>query len=286
MTDAVTYVAVDVTLPPDLGSEDEVFDILCGALFEAGAAGLEVQDAATPVVLVASFELAEDVVARVEEVLAEVGVEGASASRRPLDAIDWSTHWKQHFAPMQFGGLWVVPSWIEPPADAEFVLRIDPSSAFGTGQHVSTGSILDWIVELRPDQPVLDVGCGTGILALAALLVGAPRAVGIDNDPEAILVSNENAEKNALVDRVAFSTTPVEAIEETFAFVVANILAGPLIEMAPTLASRLSPGGRLALSGILGTQADDVAAAYVAAGLELEKIEPRAEWVRIDLRRS
>ncbi len=286
MSDALTYVAVDVTLPDTLTSDDDTFDILCGALFEAGAAGLEVQDAGSPVVVVASFELAEDVTARVEEVLADVGVEGATVARRSLEEIDWSTHWKQHFAPMQFGGLWVVPSWIEPPDDAAYGLRIDPSSAFGTGQHVSTGSILDWIVELKPDRPVLDVGCGTGILALASLLVGAPRAVGVDNDPEAILVSNENAEKNALVDRVAFSTTPIEEVEETFAFVVANILAGPLIDMAPTLAARLAPGGRLALSGILGTQAEDVAAAYVAAGLELEKIEPRAEWVRIDLRRS
>ncbi|MEQ8273437.1 MAG: 50S ribosomal protein L11 methyltransferase [Deltaproteobacteria bacterium] len=280
------YVAVDITLPPELGTEDDDFDILCGALFEAGAAGLEVQDSARPLVVVASFELAEDVTARVEEVLEAVGVTGAGIARRALDDIDWSTHWKQHFAPMQFGGLWVVPSWIEPPDDAQFVLRIDPSSAFGTGQHVSTGSILDRIVELRPSTPVLDVGCGTGILALAALLVGAPSAVGVDNDPEAILVSDENAEKNALAERVDFSTTPIEELDGTYDFVVANILAQPLIDMAPSLAARVAPGGRLALSGILGTQAEDVAAAYVAAGLTLERIEPRAEWVRIDLMRS
>lgn len=280
------YVAVDITLPAALGAEDDDFDILCGALFEAGAAGLEVQDAQRPVVLVASFELAEDVTARVQEVLDAVGVRDASIERRALDDIDWSTHWKQHFAPMQFGGLWVVPSWIEPPDDAEFVLRIDPSSAFGTGQHVSTGSILDRIVELRPSTPVLDVGCGTGILALAALLVGAPRAVGVDNDPEAILVSNENAEKNGLAARADFSTTDVEALDGTYDFVVANILAQPLIDMAPALSARVAPGGRLALSGILGTQADDVAAAYIAVGLTLERIEPRAEWVRIDLMRS
>ncbi len=280
------YVAVDITLPSELGTEDDDFDILCGALFEAGAAGLEVQDASRPLVVVASFELAEDVTTRVEEVLEAVGVTGAGIARRALDDIDWSTHWKQHFAPMQFGGLWVVPSWIEPPDDAEFVLRIDPSSAFGTGQHVSTGSILDRIVELRPSTPVLDVGCGTGILALAALLVGAPSAVGVDNDPEAILVSDENAEKNALSERVDFSTTPIEELDGTYDFVVANILAQPLIDMAPSLAARVAPGGRLALSGILGTQAEDVAAAYVAAGLTLERIEPRAEWVRIDLMRS
>ncbi|MEQ9500833.1 MAG: 50S ribosomal protein L11 methyltransferase [Deltaproteobacteria bacterium] len=280
------YVAVDITLPSELGAEDDDFDILCGALFEAGAAGLEVQDSARPLVVVASFELAEDVTTRVEEVLEAVGVTGAGIARRALDDIDWSTHWKQHFAPMQFGGLWVVPSWIEPPDDAEFVLRIDPSSAFGTGQHVSTGSILDRIVELRPSTPVLDVGCGTGILALAALLVGAPSAVGVDNDPEAILVSDENAEKNALSERVDFSTTPIEELDGTYDFVVANILAQPLIDMAPALAARVAQGGRLALSGILGTQAEDVAAAYVAAGLTLERIEPRAEWVRIDLMRS
>lgn len=286
MNDKARYVAVDITLPSSLSSDDERFDILGSELFEVGAAGLEIRDEASPVVVVASFELAEDVVSRVQDALHAVGIEGAEITRRSLEEIDWEHHWKQHFVPMQFGGLWVVPTWLEPPADAERVLRIDPSSAFGTGQHVSTGSCLDRIVELKPQTPVLDVGCGTGILALAALLYGAPSAVGIDNDPEAISVSNENAEKNDLTARATFSTTPLEQVEGTYEFVVANILAGPLIAMAPELAARVAPGGVLALSGILGTQADDVARAYVAAGLTLEKIEPRAEWVRIDLRRS
>lgn len=283
-----SYIAVDVTLPAGLSSDDERVDILSAEIFGVGAVGLETKDDDDPVVLVASFEATdlETHRALVESALVEAGIDGATVKPRPLEAIDWSEHWKQHFVPLQFGDLWVVPTWLEAPAEAGSVLWIDPSSAFGTGQHVSTGSCLDRIVELSPKTDVLDVGTGTGILALAALLRGAPRAVAIDNDPEAVVVTKENAEKNDLVDRIDVSTTPLDQIEGTFDFVVANILAGPLIAMAPALAARVAPGGHLAMSGILGTQGEDVAAAYVAAGLELVAIVPYAEWVRVDLVRS
>jgi ribosomal protein L11 methyltransferase len=128
------------------------------------------------------------------------------------------------------------------------------------------------------------VGTGTGILAFGALLLGAERAVGTDNDPEALRVADENAALNGLADRLVLTDAEPDGIGEQFPLVVANILSEPLIAMAPKLASRVAPGGTLVLSGVLGVQAEDVARAYEAAGLVGRVITPRNEWVRIELR--
>lgn len=287
MTDA--WHAVRVTLADDADTEGEQADLLSALLFELGMGGIEIRDQADPPELVVSFppEVPEaDLVDQVTGALREAGLPFRDVAPHALESVDWAEHWKQHFVPMAFGRVWVVPSWLEAPAEAEHVLSIDPSSAFGTGLHATTALCLERIDALPSVDRLLDVGTGTGILALAALELGAATALGTDNDPEALRVAAENAEKNGLSDRLALSGDDVSVLTETFPLVVANILAGPLVDMAPALASRVAPGGRLLLSGILGTQAEEVAAAYVAAGLVEPEIVPREEWVRIELRKE
>lgn len=271
---------VELELPPD----DALMDLVSGAAMELDAQGVEVRDEDDPPVLLISFGPESKVLGSdVREALEELGVQIQDLVEEVVPDVDWSSHWKSHFTPMAFGPLWVVPSWLEPPAHAEHVLRIDPSMAFGTGLHATTALCLDRIVELSPVGSVLDVGTGTGILAMGALRLGSQHVVGTDNDPDALAVARENAALNGLEDRLVLSGDPLERIPGRFDLVVANILAEPLIEMAPALTARVAPGGRALLSGVLATQADRVAAAYVAAGLKAPAVAPREEWVRIEL---
>lgn len=284
MTDPQWH-GVVVTLAADVGPDDDRLDALSGALFELGAGGLETKDERRPIRLIAAFppEVApEGLVAAVEELLGELEIPSAEVALHTYEPVDWAEHWRQHFHPIGFGPLWIVPSWLEAPKEAEKVLRIDPSMAFGTGLHATTALCLERIVELASPGPVLDVGTGTGILALGALLLGAQSAVATDNDPDALRVARENAEVNGLLPRLRLSGSDVAFMKDRFPLVVANILAGPLEEMAPALSKRVSPGGHLVLSGILATQAEDVARAYEAAGLSGRRIVQREEWVRID----
>lgn len=280
------WIAVDITLPAEIEPESEALDILSGALFERGAGGIETRDAARPIVLVVAFPDEGEPgapAAAAREALFEVGIEGASLESRPFEAVDWATHWKQHFHPIGFGPLWIVPTWLEPPPEAVHVLRIDPGMAFGTGLHATTAMCLERIVARSPVEAVLDVGTGTGILGMAALLLGAERALATDNDPEALAVAKENAELNALAERLGLTDADPGDLAERFPLVVANILAGPLVEMAPRLAGTVAPGGRLVLSGILAEQGDEVVQAYLAAGLVEPVVYRQAEWVCIEL---
>lgn len=294
-----TWLSLEITLP-DEATEDTV-EALTTALFEAGCAGVEAQNTPElkraaiaeklappegPIKVIASFSGETDADALLETihgVLGEVGIEDAQVAIRTEAPVDWATHWRRHFHPLQFGPLWVVPTWLEAPADAKAVLRMDPGMAFGTGSHETTAMCLERIVELSPMPSVLDVGTGTGILALGALLLGAERAVGTDNDPDALKVARENAELNGLGDRLELSGNTPERLGQRFPVVVANILAEPLIKLAPQLARAVAPGGALSLSGVLLTQAEQVAKAYEAQGLKRLKIAERGEWSRIDL---
>ncbi|SEO93662.1 50S ribosomal protein L11 methyltransferase [Aquisalimonas asiatica] len=178
---------------------------------------------------------------------------------------DWERAWMDSFAPMRFGSrLWVCPS-THPPPDAEAVnLKLDPGLAFGTGTHPTTALCLGWL-DAQPlaDTRVLDYGCGSGILAIAALLLGAPEAHGVDNDPQALVASRENAERNGVTDRLHLlrHDQPDPPVAD---LLVANILSGILIDMVPRLMALVRPGGRVALSGILEQQADTVIAAYAS----------------------
>lgn len=274
------WTRIEVSLPAESG--DEEIDLLSSVIFELGAQGLEVLDDARPPAVIAAFppdvapEGLEDLV---REALEDGGVEVGEVTRRAFESVDWSTHWRRHFKPLSFGRLWVVPSWLEAPDEAEQVLWIDPSRAFGTGLHATTALCLERVVELSPVPSLLDVGTGTGILALASLKLGTPRAVGVDNDPDAIAVAEENARFNGIDDLELSDEIPVER----FSLVVANILAKPLIELAPAVAERVAPDGRLLLSGVLESQAEEVVTAYEQCGMRRDRLSKRDEWVLIEM---
>lgn len=199
---------------------------------------------------------------------------------------DWTRVWMDTFQPMQFGRrTWIYPSTMEPPADLAAdtaIVRLDPGLAFGTGTHPTTALCLAWLdqLDLR-GKTVLDFGCGSGILAIAALKLGAARAIGIDNDPQAIIASRDNAERNGVIEHLDLYLPDDVPAGLSADVVVANILAGALIALQPTITAHCRNGSPLALSGILANQADEVAAAYRADFADLA-ITPQEDWVRID----
>ncbi|SDV00509.1 50S ribosomal protein L11 methyltransferase [Pseudomonas sihuiensis] len=195
---------------------------------------------------------------------------------------DWERSWMDNFQPMRFGRrLWIVPSWHAAPEPDAVNLLLDPGLAFGTGTHPTTALCLEWLddQELQGCN-VLDFGCGSGILAIAALLLGAPQAVGTDIDPQALEASRDNASRNG-IDPARFPVyLPADLPQQPADVVVANILAGPLVSLAPQITALVKGGGRLALSGILAEQAEEVRAAYAGA-FDLDPTATKDGWVRI-----
>ena len=181
---------------------------------------------------------------------------------------DWEREWMSQFHPMQFGTtgqrLWVCPSWKEIPEPDAVNLMLDPGLAFGTGTHPTTALCLEWLANQQDlgDQDVIDYGCGSGILAIAALLLGAKKATGVDLDPQALQATIENAERNKIAPEKLQVFLPENQPQMQAEVVVANILAGPLVSLAPKLAEQTKPGGLLALSGILAEQADEIVETY------------------------
>ncbi|MGF0334296.1 50S ribosomal protein L11 methyltransferase [Ectopseudomonas toyotomiensis] len=195
---------------------------------------------------------------------------------------DWERSWMDGFQPMRFGQrLWIVPSWHAAPQPDAVNLLLDPGLAFGTGTHPTTALCLEWLDSQSLDNcSVLDVGCGSGILAIAALLLGAPQAAGTDIDPQALEASRDNASRNG-IDPARFPVyLPADLPQQPADVVVANILAGPLVSLAPQITALVKGGGRLALSGILAEQAEEVRAAYASA-FDLDPTAVRDGWVRI-----
>ena len=199
-------------------------------------------------------------------------LEGLTASGRALPPHetfvvpeqDWVRATQAQFSPLRITDtLWVVPSWCDPVDTAAINLELDPGLAFGTGSHPTTRLCLEWLArELRPGETVLDYGCGSGILAIAACRLGAARVVGTDIDPQALLASRTNALRNG-VEPLFLTVDRLSAVEPTpFDIVIANILANPLVGLAPALAHRVRVGGRVVLSGILDAQADGVMTVY------------------------
>jgi ribosomal protein L11 methyltransferase len=207
-------------------------------------------------------------------------------SVRPVAAEDWAEAWKTQFVAQRIGRVVVVPSWsIEPVAADEVPVILDPGMAFGTGLHPTTRGCLELLQQVHPmPERVLDVGCGSGILAIAALRLGAGHAVGLDTDPLAVAATLANAERNGLADRLEASvrTLPAEATER-FPLVLANLVAAILVELAPRLAAHLAPGGTLLASGIIEPKADAVLAAMRAAALEAASRHDDGEWVTLRL---
>jgi ribosomal protein L11 methyltransferase len=199
---------------------------------------------------------------------------------------DWERSWMDGFQPMRFGQrLWIVPSWHAAPEPDAVNLLLDPGLAFGTGTHPTTALCLEWLdgQDLK-DCNVLDFGCGSGILAIAALLLGAKEAVGTDIDVQALEASRDNAGRNNIAEALFPLYLPEDLPQVQADVLVANILAGPLVSLAPQLSSLVKSGGRLALSGILAEQGEEVAKAY-AKDFDLDPIANRDGWVRITGRR-
>jgi ribosomal protein L11 methyltransferase len=199
-----------------------------------------------------------------------------------LEDKDWEREWMSHYQPMQFGErFWVCPSWIDPPDPDAINLLLDPGLAFGTGTHPTTALCLKAMAALPLDRTcVVDYGCGSGILAVAALKLGARDVLGVDNDPQALVASEDNAKRNAVTNlSVALpGAYDAPAWQARADLVVANILAGPLLELSHTLLDLLKPGGILMVSGLLATQAETLIAHY-AKHLPLEVVGETDGWV-------
>jgi ribosomal protein L11 methyltransferase len=269
-------------------------DAASGILFDIGATGIEERDATTlakgaegKVTLIASFE---------DEEAARQALTAIPPEWRPKAEVivgdAFRDEWKKFFHPFTLcPGIVVRPPW-EPYAagPGERVLELEPGRAFGTGLHETTSLVADALVAHPADVSgarVLDVGCGSGILSLLAILLGAHSARGVDVDPEAVEVTRENAARNGCAAGMIVDTTDVRQIDGTFGVVLANIEARVLVPLASAIMARTAPGGLLVLSGVLAAdivagQLDEVKAAY--AGFALEQVPRKGEWVAIVLR--
>ncbi|GMR17557.1 MAG: 50S ribosomal protein L11 methyltransferase [Gammaproteobacteria bacterium] len=194
---------------------------------------------------------------------------------------DWVTEWRRDSRPLRFGRrLWVAPDDFVPQDDAAVVLRLDPGLAFGSGTHATTALCLEWLDGLSlQGLRLLDYGCGSGILSLAALKLGAHAACAVDIDPQAITATRANARRNSVAERLTALRDGAQLAGQ-FDVVIANILAGPLTELAPALCACMHSGSKLALSGILDTQADAVMQAY-RPWIEFQPVVTQAGWVRL-----
>jgi ribosomal protein L11 methyltransferase len=198
-----------------------------------------------------------------------------------LEDKDWEREWMDNFHPMKFGQrLWICPSWREVPEPEAVNVMLDPGLAFGTGTHPTTALCLTWLdgLDLK-GKTVVDFGCGSGILSLAALKLGAKKVIGIDIDPQALQASLENAKRNQCEDRLELFL-PKDQPEFKADVVVANILAGPLRELAPVIIEYVASEGVLALSGVLEEQAQQLQQIY-GQYCQMDPFVVQEEWVRL-----
>ena len=210
---------------------------------------------------------------------------GLQCTLDSLADCDWSNTWRESFRSMCFGDrLWVCPFGETPPGPDAVVINLDPGLAFGTGTHTTTALCLEWLDANPPlDRRVVDYGCGSGILAIAAHRLGAASVQAVDIDPQALTAARENAVRNAIAD--GFEVLLPQALPVTQVdLVLANILANPLIELAGELSSRVCSGGEIVLTGLLEEQAEEVMRAYQSWCVFTEPVK-RDGWVRLDGRR-
>ncbi len=228
------------------------------------------------------FEADIDSQTVLEQILQQSEIPPAAAQWQILEDKDWQREWMQYFKPIQCAdNFWICPSWTEVPDPDAVNLMLDPGLAFGTGTHPTTFLCLRWLAtqDVRT-QNIIDYGCGSGILGIAALLLGASSATGIDIDPQALVATHENISRNNL-DTQSFPVYfPDKCPEEQSDLVLANILAGPLVELAPKLTSLIKPGGKICLSGILDTQKDAIVDAYSRV-INIDSIEEKEHWLCI-----
>jgi len=232
------------------------------------------------------FDSGVDMAGLLEDLRASLALEQLpDHSLESLADRDWEREWLRDFGPMQFGKrLWVCPAGSEPDQSDTIIVRLDPGLAFGTGTHATTAMCLEWLdaIDLQ-GRTMLDYGCGSGVLAIAALKLGCKQAHAMDIDVQAVTASRENAAQNDVQDRLMVSAS-ADDIDGEFDVVVANILAGPLVELAASISERVKPGGQLALSGILSEQAAGVIEAY-APWVDFDEPEFREQdgqtWTRL-----
>jgi len=273
-------------------------EILASDLFDLGAAGVELQEPGQ-LLMPGTPPLPEGLGRCIAYFTERSAALDAAAELHRSEVVpvevpeqDWTLAWRAHHKPLRIGPRVLVhPPWEVPAAGAGVVrMAIDPGMAFGTGSHPTTALCLERIDELlaeRPGADVLDIGTGSGILAIGAALLAAGRVCGTENDPVALEAARRGAALNGLAeDRIEFLLVePDDVPGPPFGIVVANILLNTLVELAEAIAARVAPGGRLVLSGLLADQGDEAEAAYRAQGLRGVGRKQREEWVRVELER-
>jgi [LSU ribosomal protein L11P]-lysine N-methyltransferase (EC 2.1.1.-) len=208
----------------------------------------------------------------------------AAIACKTVDDCDWVRQTQAQFAPIAVGRIWIVPSWHTPPDPQAINIRIDPGAAFGTGAHPTTRLCLQWMERNPPTgRSVLDYGCGSGILSICAAALGAAEVVGVDIDPAAIATARHNAQENRVTVRYTAPEAFAEEPERRFDLVIANILANPIMVLAPMLAHRVRPGGTILLSGILERQAQAIIDTFLRADprMTLAVVAQDEGWVAI-----
>jgi ribosomal protein L11 methyltransferase len=266
-------------------------------LFEQGALAVTLEDNAdepllepgpgeTPlwqnIKLVALFEVGINL----SPILANVPQQWVTAAADAANFVpdqDWERAWMADFTPLQMGNrLWICPSWCDPPDPHAVNIQLDPGLAFGTGTHPTTAMCLAELdATIRPGVTLIDYGCGSGILAIAGLKLGAIKAIAVDNDPQAVTATRDNAQRNAIAPEQldvflvpqADNQRPLQPVD----WVIANILAGPLEALAPTLIDLLNPGGRLMLAGLLAEQAAVLIEVY-KPWVALRAVQEKEGW--------
>ena len=225
----------------------------------------------------------EEVINFITERLGECGIM-AEISSVPADDSDWADNWKKYFKPTPVGKrLLICPSWETTEPDGRILLTIDPGAAFGTGTHQTTRLCLEAIeAELRPGERVLDIGCGSGILAVAALLLGAERALLVDIDPQSVKTAAENLKINRVAQRAeCVCGNLTEKVSGKYSVICANIVADAVIDLSREVKSFLLPGGRFICSGIIDSREDEVRAALTESGFEIKARLCDAGWIAL-----
>ena len=292
-----------------LAVPDEAVELVAQKLLEIGCTGVTAaeteldtfiapapEDLANAPVMKAYFAYPDELAGLLAEVLDKLSelqgmhpeLAGTRLETRALDDHDWATEWRQHFPPFRVGNRLVIhPSWVDWQASGdEVALTLDPGQAFGTGTHATTSLCLDALAEhfasAQPPGKILDVGTGSGILAMAAAALGAGQVLATDIDTEACRIARDNISRNRLEDRVTVTDAALEEITGTFDLVLANILAAENLRLADLLVARLTPGvGRLVLSGILIEQEQAVINGFASYPLQLLATSHRDEWTCI-----
>lgn len=286
---------LQLTLEATHSNSEQLSDLLS----QAGAAAVTMQDAlddpifepppgSTPLwkelLLTGLFEADVQIDSVLNFIETNYG-ELPSYTLNPLEDKDWIRAWMDDFKPMQFGQrVWICPSWHTPPDSDAVNIMLDPGLAFGTGTHPTTSLCLQWLDKHFHDPvEVIDYGCGSGILGIAANLLGAAKVYAVDLDPQALMATQANAEKNNVSKRL--DTFSVPGFKQQFPtlqcpLLIANILAAPLVDLAEILASHVSSGGKIVLSGILAEQAEKVSSAY-QKWFKIDDITQEEDWIRI-----